>query len=161
MSIMTQVVDLNSLRAEKQIEAENTAEIKKLNDLAHIDTSPLFTFRSVFPFDLFPNRVTIDRSKITVVDNLFFFTRQVQSLMIKDLMSVITHETLLLSSLHIIDRQYPQETIIVANLQKSDARKARRIIEGLIVADKEGVDLSRITNEQLIPKLEEIGRSHK
>ncbi len=135
---------------------ENT---QKLNALVNADNQALFTFQTVFPFDLFPDRISIDRNKITITKRYFFFDRAVQSILIKDLMTVIGEESLLFATLHIVDRLLPNKTITVMNLPKSDARTARRILEGLLISEKKGVDLTTIPNSELVPKLIEIGKT--
>ena len=42
-------------------------------------------------------------------------------------------------------------------MKKNDAKKARRIIQGIIAAHKEGVDLSSLAEEGLVEKLETLG----
>ncbi len=134
-------------------------EVSKLDDLVFVDTRPLYSCKSVFPFDLFPDAVTVDRTKISIAKRFFFFTRQTQSILIPDLLTIIVEETLLLASLHIVDRHFPQETIDVWNLSKPDARRVRWIVEGLLIGNREKVDFTQIPNEELLPKLEEIGKS--
>ncbi len=42
-------------------------------------------------------------------------------------------------------------------LKKSDAQRARKIIQGLIVAVKENIDIARIEPRKLVKQVEELG----
>lgn len=134
-------------------------EIDKLNDLAFVDNRALFVCCSVFPFDLFPDIITVDRNKITISKKYFFFTRSIQSIMIKDLLTIVVRESVLFATLEIVDKLFPQETIHVQYLQKRDTQRLRWLVEGLIVGEKEKIDFTKISNEELVPKLEEIGKT--
>jgi len=133
--------------------------LSQLDDLAQSDSRPLYVLTGVWPFDFFPTKIVIDRKKITFRDQLFFFTSQSQSILIADVMSVMVDTGLLFSSLSVIDRHFPQDTIVVKYLRDHEAKKARRLIQGLILADKENIDLTNVPDDQLIEKLEEIGKT--
>lgn len=133
---------------------------EKLRDLAGADTTPLFSFQTVFPFDLFPDQITIDRNKITINRHYFFFDRVIQSILITDVMTVIVGQSLLFASLQIVDRTPVRRVITLVKLPKEDARIARWIIEGLIVStQQQDLDLTKISNAELLPKLIEIGKA--
>lgn len=136
---------------------DTTSEMTKLEELSTSDHRALFVCRSCFPFDLFPDVITVDRNKITISQNFFFFTRSVQSIVITDLLTIIVDETLLFARLQIVDRLFHQDPIEVNTLLKSDARKLRWILEGLIIGKKEKIDFTKISNEELLPKLQRIG----
>lgn len=142
----------------RKIDEERVSNFKKLNELASIDNQALFTAKGVFPFDLFPDTVYIDRNKISIHKHFFFFTKQLQSIMIRDTLTIVVEENLLFASLQIVDKVFPQETIQVRFLTKSDAKKIRWIVEALIVGVNENIDFTRIPNADLIPKLLEIGK---
>ncbi len=142
----------------RKMDEERVSNFKKLDELASIDNQALFTAKGVFPFDLFPDTVYIDRNKISIHKHFFFFTKQLQSIMIRDTLTVVVEENLLFASLQIVDKVFPQETIQVRFLTKSDAKKIRWIVEALIVGLNENIDFTRIPNEDLIPKLLEIGK---
>lgn len=134
-------------------------EVKKLEELATVDNRALAQVQTIFPFQLFPTVVSVDRTKITINQQLFFFSRQIQGIMIKDLMSVVVETDLFFGTLQIVDRLFPQDTIVVRYLPKNPAIRMRRIIEGLIVAHQEKIDITKVSHEELVMKLEEIGRT--
>jgi hypothetical protein len=141
------------------LKSDQNVETQKLTDLVSDTSQALFVCHTVFPFDLFPDTVTIDRNKITISKHFFFFQRSIQSIIITDLLTIVVEETLLFASLTIVDRLFHQDTIKVANLKKSDARKIRWLLEGLIIGKKEKIDLTKIPDKELIPKLIEVGKT--
>ncbi len=134
-------------------------EVEKMEVLAQKDTEPVFTCQSVFPFDLFPDRLTISSKKLSITQRYFFFERQTQSIMISDLLSIIIEESLLFASIHIVDRKFPQNVLDIDTLNKEEARRARRIVEGIIIAEREKIDFTKIPTHQLSDMLEKIGET--
>ena len=146
------------LKMKTQSPMDQTESVK-LDNLVSTESQTLLQIRSVFPFDLFPTIVTVDRTKITITYHLSFFTSQAQSVLIKDIMTIIVQESFLLSGVEIISRIVQQDHIFIPNLSKPDAAKFRQLVEGLMVADKKGVDVSKVSNKELRPKLGLIGGS--
>ncbi len=133
---------------------------EQLQNLAAADALPLLSFKTVFPFDLFPDEITIDRNKITVNRHYFFFDSMIQSVLIKDVMTVVVEQSLFFASMQIVDRMPVRRTISLAKLPKDQAKMARWIIEGLIVSSQQkGLDLTNIPNDVLLPKLIELGKA--
>lgn len=133
-------------------------EEKKLVEIAQIDSKVLLRVRTSFPFILFPIVISVDRLKITIENHYFFFSKSVRSIMIKDVMNVMVEETPLFSLLRITDRLIPQDTIEIANLSHTEAQELRRLIQGLMVTEKEGVDLTKIDPGRLKSNLQTIGK---
>jgi len=65
------------------------------------------------------------------------------------------------SKLKIIDIGYTEESIDVCYLKTKDAVRARKIIQGLVVAHKNGIDLSKYEQPDLPEKLEVLGKAEK
>lgn len=143
----------------KTIEQKATQEWRKLQELARVDNQPLVQVTGTFPFEFFPTTITVDRKKVTVYDRVFFFNRAIQSLLIEDLMSVRVETGILFATLRVVDKHYPGEDIVVRFLPKQLAKEARWVIEGLMVAQKEKIDLTYIPREELSQKLLEIGKT--
>ncbi len=131
----------------------------KLRDLAQIDTGTIFRCQSVFPIDFFPDTLVVNSNKISVTTRFSFFSKQVHSLLISDVLTAIVEEGIFFATLRVVDRQFNQETITVEHLFKSDAKRARRLIEGLVIATKEKIDFSKIPTGELKTMLEKIGQT--
>lgn len=135
-------------------------ELHALHTLENIGTDPLITIRTVFPFRFFPCILTLDREKITISDYLFFFTREVENILIKDIVSITTVEDLFFANFSIISGLRLNKQYSMSFFWKDDARKLRRICEGLRIALKEEVDVLKVDNSSLVNRLEEIGTAN-
>lgn len=133
---------------------------KKLNDLIGKSQTTLLKISNIFPFDFFPDDVVIDVNKVSVINRPFFFSSYVHSVSIKDVFDVLVETNVLFATLRIVDRNFMENVLSVNYLWKSDAFKARRIIQGLLVAAREGIDLSKADEKNLRTKLEELGAVH-
>jgi hypothetical protein len=130
-----------------------------IDELEQQQLVALFSISTVFPFHLFPTRLSVDKRKVNISKGIFFGSKQVQSMLIVDIDSVVVDTSALFAKLTIRDKLALNLPIFVDFLQKEEALKMRRVIEGLIVGDRSRVDLSVITDENLLPKLEQIGSS--
>lgn len=138
---------------------EETKETKKLDNLVTGSVRVLLDIRSIFPFDFFPDDLIIDEVKVSVFTKFFFWSKEVRSIEFKDIFNVSVQQGLFFAKLEIVDRYFSQQTIVVDFLTIKDAMKARRIIQGMIIAHKEDIDLQAIPVKKLNRKLERIGRS--
>src|SRR3989344_2348448 len=67
----------------------------------------LFQIKSVFPFDLFPDTITVYPTKVTVVKKYFFASQEVRALMIEDIAEIDIQTGLLFSKILIVSRLSP------------------------------------------------------
>jgi len=132
-------------------------QVQKLKELSERNTILIYRTQSVFPFRIFPCSVSLNRNKVTVQDYSFFQAKEVQTVLIKDIVSVTTDETMMLSTLTLLDKAPSASGITATHLRKEEARKMRRLIEGLMIVDREGVDITHIENSQLLNYLESLG----
>ncbi|RJP47326.1 MAG: hypothetical protein C4584_00630 [Armatimonadetes bacterium] len=125
----------------------------------------LFQAKSYFPFDFFPDEVTVDINQVAIINRNFFNTANAyQSISIDDILEVYISTGFFLASLIIIDKARVPTPSEVRSLSKTDAVKARRIIQGLVVAKRQGVDLTSLTGietEDLIQQLEKLGQAQE
>lgn len=134
-------------------------DVQKLNDLQDISTEPLLKIRTVFPFRLFPCVITVDREKITISDQFFFLSKRVDNLLTKDIVSITSTENGFFSNITIVSGMRMNKEFSISHLKKDEAKKLRRIVEGILIASQEEIDLNNIPYRQLAHKLEEIGAS--
>lgn len=116
---------------------------------------------TVFPFTLFPDTITVDREKVTIVRRLFFGTASVRSIKLEDVLDVTAGTGPIFGTLSLMSRGIVTEKpYTVKFLKKDDALKIKRIIQGCnILSSKEGVDLDVIETKQLVEMLERSGRN--
>jgi len=156
----------NSTRSPAVLDAKKesvkTEEINKnrFHDLVKASNHTLFKLSSVFPFDFFTDEISIEVTQINVIKRYFFLTAHLQTIPIKNIADIFVQTSLFFASLRIIDSSYIENSIQVDNLKKDDARMARIIIQGLVVANKEGIELAKISPETLVGDIVTLGKAH-
>ena len=132
-------------------------EEAKLRKLARESSHIIYETSSVFPFQLFPDKLVIDENKLTVVRKEIFFKR-VYSIMYADILTVSVNRGILFAAMDFNVKRSANPRPITF-LKPSEASLAKKYIMGLCEAKKENVDLSRLNVEQIKARLEEIGES--
>ncbi len=149
---------VNDPFARKVVVEKAKPDIVKLNGLVEQSNRVLFTTKAIFPFDLFPNMIRLDENKLDIINNLFFFSEQVFPIAISDIKNVTVTTDLFFATLCVEIGGYETNPGPIKFLPKGDAVKLRRLIFGLMEAKKENIDLGSIPINELVPKLEQIGR---
>jgi hypothetical protein len=122
----------------QKIEKDDPDEItpqQELQKLANRSDKTLFEAKALFPFDIFPDTITIDANKVDIIIKTFIATETATSVMLKEIMDVRVESTLFVSKLIIDYGPHPLKisTVYVENLRKKDALKAKEIIEGILL----------------------------
>lgn len=140
--------------------SKKSLKTNKLDKVTQQTNDKLFEITSVFPFDLFPNKVIIGQKQIVLVYRQFFFASQVYNFLIQDILTPVVGSSVFFSTLRIElgPGGFQQNPPSIKYLRKKEALKARRIIMGLIICEREKVDLVGIPPGELVLKVEEIGR---
>lgn len=103
----------------------------------------IFTISSVFPFDLFPDTLTIQENKVKIIFHHFPMSYRVHAVLLRDITDVVVDTHLFLSTLTMIDSsnyRFPIE-ITIRNLQIDDALKARDIIQDMVAAQRQRITI--------------------
>lgn len=145
--------------AERQKVMQSNLQSSKLNALSKSSTNVLYKLTSVFPFTFFPTDVIINPDKVTVVFRNFLFSKQIHSIFIKDILVVEVATSPFFASLRLVDKGMRDNELKVSFLPQTKALKAQRVIQGLIVASKQGIELSSIEVSDVLHKVENIGRA--
>lgn len=130
--------------AYKDIVKEQTRQHEMVEDIINKSNKVLLHVKAVFPFDLFPNELIIDLSKVTFIMKEFFGSGAMEAVYVKDIADVIVETGPVFSTLRIVDISFGANKHIIHYLKRKDAFRAREIIEGLITANKEGLDLTKL-----------------
>lgn len=133
---------------------------KVFEQLAQRSDEVLIKIQSIFPFDLFPDYVAVDKNKVTVVNRVFFGSGEVRAVPITYIAEVIVEANIFFATLTILDQKYDTQPIIVKHLRKSDALKVQKIIQGLVIADTKKVNVTQLDNTELVQKAEKMGKAH-
>ena len=140
----------------------NTASAEtKLRELTRKSSQVLFQLRSVFPFDFFPDTITINANKIDIVQSEFFFSYQTTSVPLKNIANVEVDTSLFFSTLKLLNIRAPMRPISVSFLKNDEAVKAKEIIDGLLVATEQGADVSSLEPQKFLPNIEAVGKSFR
>lgn len=131
----------------------------QVRQMARKSSQVLFTTKTVFPFDLFPDTLTINANKIDVVNSEFFASTQTTSIPLHDIANVEVQTAPFFATLRITNIRYPTNPIVLNFLKKNAAIKAKNIIDGLLVAVSQGADVANIEPAKLLRQIEQAGKS--
>ena len=136
-------------------------EIKKHSEKFEVLVSKsekvLLHVKAVFPFDFFPDEVLIDENKVNIIHHMFFYSQEVQSIIIQHIKDVIVDTSLFFATLKILPDGYNENWVSVSYLKRKDALGAKEIIAGLLVGFKEGVDITKVETPNLVQKIQTLG----
>lgn len=138
--------------------ADKDPEVKKLEKLAQESEKTIYELSSVFPFQLFPDKIIIDKLKVTVIRNDLFY-RRTFPILIEDIKTIKVTGGILFASMEFEVAGYEENPQAVTHLWPKDATKAKQYILGLIKTTKEKIDLSALSTDQVKKNLEEIGKA--
>lgn len=132
-------------------------EVEKLEQTLEGSHNTLYKCKSVFPFDFFPDELIIDENKIDVRHGLFFMSTQTTSIPYENIVKATTTTGLLFATLQIEMEIFVQQPQPIKYLWRNQALKARRIINGLVSAYKQGIDFRKLDMTHATDEYEEIG----
>lgn len=130
---------------------------EKLEKLADKSSDVLLKVSTVFPFTLFTNDIIVDPYKVNIVFREFFYSEHIHSIMVKDILDVVVETSVFFATVKIVDQGYTENSVNVSYLKREDALRLRKLIQGLIIAHRQAVDLSQLTPAHIKDKAEELG----
>jgi len=145
------VVVEEAQNADRQERREN----KTMEGLVRKSNRILTSISSVFPFDIFPNVINVEEGRITIITR-HLLSSEVHSVDIKDISNVFINTAIFFSQLVIISKTFEENEIKIRNLKPREAVYIRRIIEGLRTFEKNQIDTSHNTVEEILAKLKEL-----
>lgn len=148
---------------EKQEESreKHTADeaVHKLEGRVQKTQNVLCRASAVWPLDLFPDVITIDRKKLTIEHKSFWGVKQTVSVRHSDITNVQAHVGPFFGSLIITSEHFINNIQKINYLQRSDVMKIQRLIQGMIIVHKEEVEMNSIDDKKLLELLNELGES--
>lgn len=135
--------------------SEAKEEMKKAIRGAH---EVLFIAKTVFPLNLFPDTITVDRAKLTITTKFFFKIEEVMSIRIEDILNVTAHTGPFFGSLKIVSRVLTADEQHVNYLWKSDALKLKRILQGYVIVMQKEIDVTPLPTKDLRKMLDDLGK---
>lgn len=118
----------------------------------------LLRVTTVFPLTLFPDTITIDRTKLTITHRDFFKVGEALSINIEDILNVTAGVGPFFGTIKISTRFFdPDKPYVVYKLWRKDALRIKRILQGYIIALQKGVDCTSLPTRELARLLDELG----
>lgn len=145
-------------RQKNNINIRNTDEIAELKRTVRKSHEVLAAARTVFPMKLFPDRVVVDRTKITIIKRDFFWSGNVVSIRIEDILNVGCGVGPLFGSITISSRVMNSVDHFEINfLWRNEAMYLKDIIQGYMIAKHNKIDTSQLGRKEMIETLTELG----
>ncbi|MEP6710201.1 MAG: hypothetical protein ABJA64_00590 [Candidatus Saccharibacteria bacterium] len=136
---------------------ESKAELKKVVERSHEILAQARTV--VLPVNLFTDTVVVDRTKITITKRTFFWTAQVISIRIEDVLNVSTTVGPLFGSLTVSSRVMNSTDHFSTNyFWRRDAIALKRIIQGYVIALHNKIDIDHLGRRELVEVLNDLGQ---
>jgi hypothetical protein len=137
---------------------EDKEEKHELHQVVEHSNQILVRADTVFPFTLFKDTVSVDRTKVTIIKRNFFMSSETISIRIEDILNVTTTLGPLFGSIKIVNRIFNTEKpTTVDHLWRQDAVRIKHILQGYVIAMQRDIDCSTLSKEKLIPMLAELG----
>jgi hypothetical protein len=116
--------------------------------------------RSVaLPTNLFPDSVVVDRTKVTIIKRNFFWSSNVISIRIEDVLNVATNTGPFFGSLTVSSRVMNSTDHYEINyFWRKDAIYLKQIIQGYVIAHHNQIETSHLERDELIKTLLELGQ---
>lgn len=150
------LVDENNVTNEKQYFERNPDQIHKVVEQSQEILAGAKTV--ILPTNIFPDTVTVDRMKVTI--NLWesLWSHRIVTLRIEDILNVAANTGLLFGSLTISTRvMNSTDHFVITGFWNKDAIRLKHIIQGYMIALHQGIDVSSLSTERLVRKLNELG----
>jgi hypothetical protein len=143
-------------RARKpELQLDPNAKLQKVLEQSH---EILASANTVFPITLFPDTVFVDRTKVTIIRRNFFWSEDVMSIRIQDVLNVSASVGPLFGSLTLVSRVMSTVDHFQINyFWRSDATHLKHIIQGYVIAQHNKLDIAHLTKDELITTLQELG----
>ncbi len=130
-------------------------ELKRIVSRSH---ETLANANTVFPLTLFPDTITVDRTKVTITRRDFFWSSDVLSIRIEDVLNVAVSVGPLFGSLTIASRVMSTvDHFRIDHFWRHDAIRLKHIIQGYMIAQHNKIDTAHLSRNELIETLMELG----
>lgn len=137
---------------EKKAEANKELD-KMLSDRERV----LYRIRGIWPFDFFRDELIILRNQVDFVFREFFFSHEIQTISIKDITDVRLERGPIFATLKVVKGTYVSNQFELGYVWHKDAIRARHIIQALIHCQAKKIDVTVLSRNELLDKLEGIG----
>lgn len=134
---------------------------KQLKRMATVGQDKLLSVTSVFPMQLFPDTITIDRVKVTITRRDFFQVSEEISTQIEDILNVESDVGPFFGSINLYTRFFVDKPLRITWLSRRNTIAIKNILQGYIISQHQGIDSSAVEVKQLKKLLFRLGSEHQ
>lgn len=146
---------LQNQHDKKNPEEQRQKDLRKIVSQSH---EVLVSANTVFPIALFPDTVTVDRTKVTITKRDFFWSSDVMSIRIEDVLNVSASVGPLFGSLTVASRVMSTiDHFQINHFWRNDAIRLKHIIQGYVIAQHNNIDTAHLSKDELTETLLELG----
>lgn len=136
-----------------QIQIVDQPSAKQINEV----NETLLRFSAIFPFELFPDEVILDRMKISVIKKDFILSKRIITIPLTGTLNVEVSKGPLTSQIVIADTASGLNSVRVKNILYTDALYLQRLVEGIVVGIKQGINFMGMSREELLASASKWG----
>jgi hypothetical protein len=118
----------------------------------------IYRISRVFPLTLFPDTVQITTAKVNLIYKEFFYTHNYFTMLLQDIKLSTVSSSLFFASLSFEYSGFHDDPPHIDKLWKEEAITAKDIVTGLIAAQREKIDWSPYSSQEIRDKARELGR---
>ena len=141
----------------KEATREEETKNNKLQELVSRNNILLMKTKTLFPFDFFPDTFIIDMTKVNIISRIFWATEKITNINLKDIIDVSVETTLFMGTLIITyiptieSVVTPLDPVVykISLMKRRDALRAQRILKGILIARREGIEISKCSPDEL------------
>src|SRR5688572_25346830 len=101
-----------------------------------------------------PTTIYIDREKLTIVQRPWWIFQKRFPILIKDIKTVVANIAVIFGEVILDISGYETNPDIIRPFWPGETLKVKRILLGLVIATREGIDLSVYDDEELLKEIE-------
>lgn len=117
----------------------------------------LLHVKGVFPFDIFPDEAKLDRQMLTIRRNIFPGISKTVTSHHDDILNSHLDQGPLFGSVTIHLKYVTDGEETIKWLSKRDAKELHVLLQGILSARKNEIDLTPLNRSELLKRLEEMG----
>jgi hypothetical protein len=112
----------------------------------------------ILPINLFPDSVTVDRTKVTITKRTFFWSSSVISIRIEDVLNIACSTGPIFGSLTISSRvMNSTDHYEIDYFWRKDALYLKQLIQGYVIAQHNQIETSHLDRRELVQTLLDLG----
>jgi hypothetical protein len=147
------------LQSLSRLAVKNVKDEERATEKISASQEIFLTAKTVFPFTLFPDSVSVDRTNITIAHRVFFRMAVIVTVKIEDILTITPSVGPFFGSLRIVTAFVdPHSPYFVNYLRRDDALKITRIVKGYKASLEQKIDTSTLSKKELVELLDRLAR---